>query len=185
MKGRDLGSWPPCRRFLVLGSGLLRLVGTVSASGENAQKTGENGERMSEIRSKKCEQGRDRRDQLDTLREMTLSRANDVSQRSLAVPGGLDVHAGRAQAHDRMVRATTRAHAFRTPGVSPTAETVFPTVWTPVPVVSWPWVPACGSLEPPRRGGENAQKTRKNGKEWARYMYGLKRVNKEETGGIN
>ena len=29
--------------------------------------------------------------------------------------------------------------------------------------VSWPWVPACGSLEPPRRDGENAQKTGKNG----------------------
>ena len=32
-----------------------------------------------------------------------------------------------------------------------------------VPAVSWPWVPAWGSLEPPRRDGENAQKTRKNG----------------------
>ena len=32
-----------------------------------------------------------------------------------------------------------------------------------VPAVSWPWVPAWGSLEPPRPGGENAQKTRKNG----------------------
>ena len=29
--------------------------------------------------------------------------------------------------------------------------------------VSWPWVLAWGSLEPPRRDGENAQKTRKNG----------------------
>ena len=29
--------------------------------------------------------------------------------------------------------------------------------------VSWPWVPAWGSLEPSRRGGENAQKTTKNG----------------------
>ena len=29
--------------------------------------------------------------------------------------------------------------------------------------VSWPWVPAWGSLEPPRRGGEDAQKTGKNG----------------------
>ena len=27
------------------------------------------------------------------------------------------------------------------------------------PAVSWPWVPAWGSLEPPRRDGENAQKT--------------------------
>ena len=34
-----------------------------------------------------------------------------------------------------------------------------------LPAVSWPWVPACGSLEPPRRDGENAQKTRKNGEE--------------------
>ena len=31
-----------------------------------------------------------------------------------------------------------------------------------MPAVSWPWVPAWGSLEPPRRDGENAQKTRKN-----------------------
>ena len=35
----------------------------------------------------------------------------------------------------------------------------------PLPAVSWPRVPAWGSLEPPRRGGENAQKTGKNGKE--------------------
>ena len=33
----------------------------------------------------------------------------------------------------------------------------------PLPAVSWPWVPAWGSLEPPRRDGENAQKTGKNG----------------------
>ena len=32
-----------------------------------------------------------------------------------------------------------------------------------LPAVSWPWVPAWGSLEPPRRDGENAQKTGKNG----------------------
>ena len=32
-----------------------------------------------------------------------------------------------------------------------------------LPAVSWPWVPAWGSLEPSRRGGENAQKTGKNG----------------------
>ena len=32
-----------------------------------------------------------------------------------------------------------------------------------LPAVSWPWAPACGSLEPPRRDGENAQKTGKNG----------------------
>ena len=30
-----------------------------------------------------------------------------------------------------------------------------------VPAVSWPWVPAWGSLEPPRRDGENAQKNEK------------------------
>ena len=39
----------------------------------------------------------------------------------------------------------------------------------PLAAVSWPWVPACGSLEPPRRDAENAQKTRKNGEKWARY----------------
>ena len=33
------------------------------------------------------------------------------------------------------------------------------------PAVSWPWVPAWGSLEPPRRAGENAQK---NEKQWGR-----------------
>ena len=32
-----------------------------------------------------------------------------------------------------------------------------------VSAVSWPWVSAWGSLEPSRPGGENAQKTRKNG----------------------
>eukprot|EP01045_Picozoa_sp_COSAG04_P003997 COSAG04_NODE_169_length_21636_cov_32.919023_18_plen_410_part_00 len=32
-----------------------------------------------------------------------------------------------------------------------------------VPAVSWPWVPTWGSLQPPRRDGENAQKTGKNG----------------------
>ena len=31
------------------------------------------------------------------------------------------------------------------------------------PPFLWPWVPAWGSLEPPRRDGENAQKTGKNG----------------------
>ena len=33
----------------------------------------------------------------------------------------------------------------------------------PLAAVSWPWVPAWGSLEPPWPGGGNAQKTRKNG----------------------
>ena len=33
----------------------------------------------------------------------------------------------------------------------------------PLATVSWPWVPACGSLEPPRSDGENAHKTGKNG----------------------
>merc|ERR1712091_731879 len=32
-----------------------------------------------------------------------------------------------------------------------------------LPAVSWAWVPACGSLEPPRQDGETAQKTGKNG----------------------
>ena len=34
-----------------------------------------------------------------------------------------------------------------------------------LPAVSWPWGPAWGLLEPPRRDGENAQKTGKNGGE--------------------
>ena len=33
----------------------------------------------------------------------------------------------------------------------------------PLATVSWPWVPAWGSLEPSGRDGENAQKMRKNG----------------------
>ena len=33
----------------------------------------------------------------------------------------------------------------------------------PLPAVSWPWVPSWGSLEPSRQGGENTQKTGKNG----------------------
>ena len=41
-------------------------------------------------------------------------------------------------------------------------------VLVPLPAVSWPWVPAWGSLEPPRRDGENAQKRRgKNGRDTA------------------
>ena len=36
-------------------------------------------------------------------------------------------------------------------------------VLVPLPAVSWPWVLAWGSLEPPRRGGGDAQKTGKNG----------------------
>ena len=39
----------------------------------------------------------------------------------------------------------------------------------PRAAVSWPWVLAWGSLEPSRRGGENAQKREKTGKKWARY----------------
>ena len=41
-----------------------------------------------------------------------------------------------------------------------------PGIWVAfflLPAVSWPWVPVWGSLEPCRRDGENAQKTRKNG----------------------
>ena len=33
----------------------------------------------------------------------------------------------------------------------------------PISTVSWPWVPARGSLEPSRRDGEDAQKTGKDG----------------------
>ena len=44
-----------------------------------------------------------------------------------------------------------------------TASGVSNEVLVPLPAVSWPWVPAWGLLEPPRRDGENAQKTRKNG----------------------
>ena len=34
-----------------------------------------------------------------------------------------------------------------------------------LPAVSWPWAPAWGSLEPPRRDGENAQKPGKSGEQ--------------------
>jgi len=47
------------------------------------------------------------------------------------------------------------------PGVS--SEGGSSPLLVPLPAVSWPWVPACGLLEPPRRDGENAQKTGKNG----------------------
>ena len=47
------------------------------------------------------------------------------------------------------------------PGVS--SEGPRSRVLVPLPAVSWPWGPAWGSLEPPRRDGENAQKTGKNG----------------------
>ena len=40
----------------------------------------------------------------------------------------------------------------------------------PRAAVSWPWVLAWGSLEPSRRGGENAQKTGKNGERIGRDM---------------
>ena len=36
-------------------------------------------------------------------------------------------------------------------------------VLAPLPAVSWPWVPAWGSLEPSRRDAENAQNTGKTG----------------------
>ena len=43
--------------------------------------------------------------------------------------------------------------------------------------VSWPWIPVLGSLEPPRRDGENAPKTRKNGGElgeiWSKRCEGV------------
>ena len=43
--------------------------------------------------------------------------------------------------------------------------------------VSWPWIPVLGLLEPPRRDGENAQKTRKNGEEmgeiWSKRCEGV------------
>ena len=47
------------------------------------------------------------------------------------------------------------------PGVS--NEGGSSTLLVPLPAVSWPWVPAWGSLAPSRRGGENAPKMGKNG----------------------
>ena len=82
---------------------------------------------------------------------------------------------------DLSVCAILRCDAFPTPGVSWAGETVFPTVWTPVPAVSRPWVPACGPLEPPCRDGENAQKMGENGGKWARY--GLKGVKESGSPG--
>ena len=86
-----------------------------------------------------------------------------------------------------------RGRGLRTPAGSRSAalpctvdvvqpELARPEKRSPGGTVSWPWVPACGSLEPCRRGGENAQRTGKNGgkmgeiwsKRWARY--GLKGV---------
>ena len=50
-----------------------------------------------------------------------------------------------------------RAHGRPTVPVEVCCSPLLP----PLPAVPWPWVPAWGSLEPPRRDGENAQK---NGK---------------------
>ena len=52
-----------------------------------------------------------------------------------------------------------RAHGRPTVPVEVCCSPLLP----PLPAVPWPWVPAWGSLEPPRRDGENAQKTGKNG----------------------
>ena len=51
-----------------------------------------------------------------------------------------------------------------------------------LPAVSSPWVPAWGSLGPPRRDGENAHKTGENGEKWARY--GLKCVKEPGSPGM-
>ena len=63
---------------------------------------------------------------------------------------------------------TQQPMAFWTQVILPTASGVSneggrSPLLVPLPAVSWPWVPAWGSLEPPRRDGENAQKTRNNG----------------------
>ena len=58
-------------------------------------------------------------------------------------------------------KASTQVILPTAPGVS--NEGGSSPLLVPLPAVSWPWVPAWGSLEPSRRGGENAQKTGKNG----------------------
>ena len=45
------------------------------------------------------------------------------------------------------------------------------TLLVPLSAVSWPWVPAWGPLEPSRPGGENSQKTGKNGEEMGEIRF--------------
>ena len=58
----------------------------------------------------------------------------------------------------------------------------------PLPAVSWPWVPAWGSLEPSRRDGENAQKnggeTGGNGRDMTHFKV-IRSVNKEGRAGVS
>ena len=88
---------------------------------------------------------------------MVLAGVNDREQTTLwcgsipreFVAGDLD----KAAAKMRQVILPTA------PGVS--NEGPSSRVLVPLPAVSWPWVSAWGSLEPPRRDGGNARKTGK------------------------
>ena len=74
----------------------------------------------------------------------------------------LDKRKGRNEAPEVVVLGIIDAH----PQVRRHAESRRTKEFSPLgprAAVSWPWVLAWGSLEPPRRDGENAQKTGKNG----------------------
>ena len=57
-------------------------------------------------------------------------------------------------------------------------------LFPPLPAVSWGWVPAWGSLEPPQRDVENAQKMRKNGEKMAEIRSKTCEQGKEGSTGI-
>ena len=69
--------------------------------------------------------------------------------------------AGSRPSRTRKVCSAFQLILWLAPGVS--NEGGSSPLLVPLPAVSWPWVSAWGSMEPSRPGGENAQKTRKNG----------------------
>ena len=99
--------------------------------GENAQKTGKNGEKMGEIRSKTCEQGRERRNQLERgdrpLLYSLRSFCSDVGHERLRAAEGIcdplhrvvAYHGGRVaaalQAQPLGVRSVEGHHTLRQP----------------------------------------------------------------------
>ena len=74
---------------------------------------------------------------------------------------GKALEAWRAALGPELLAVTVQVILPTAPGVSNEGRSS--ELLVPLPAVSWPWVLAWGSLEPSRRGGENAQRTGKNG----------------------
>ena len=79
----------------------------------------------------------------------------------------------------RAIRTTNNTTPAGSQVILPTAPGVSneggrATLLVIVPAVSWPWVPAWGSLEPLVETVKTRKKREKTGGKWARY--GLKRV---------